>query len=120
MMAIHVENLSDLTVVECKGRIIRDESVFKLRDVVLAQTTARIIVLDLAEVEAIGGGGLGMLAFLNRWAREHDVQFKLFSPSRAVVEGLVHNRSILNFEIASFHQMMRILMESEIQYALAA
>src|SRR5271167_2234674 len=36
MIAIHVDNLSDLTVIECKGRIIRDESVFQLRDAVLA------------------------------------------------------------------------------------
>ena len=120
MLAIHVENLSGLTVVECKGRIIRDESVFKLRDVVLAQAAARIMVLDLSEVEAIGGGGLGMLAFLNRWAREHDIQFKLFSPSKGVVEGLVHNRSILNFEIATFHEMMKILMDTDNEYALAA
>jgi anti-anti-sigma regulatory factor len=121
MLAIYVENLSDLAVVECKGGMIRDESVFKLRDVVLAQTAARIIVLDLSEVGAIGGGGLQMLAFLDRWAREHGIQFKLFSPSRAVLEGLVQNRSILNFEIASFHEMMRILaMQDDAQYALAA
>ena len=119
-MTIHVENLSGLTVVECQGRIMRDESVFKLRDVVLAQAAARIIVLDLSEVEAIGGAGLGMLAFLNRWACEHSIQFKLFSPSRAVVEGLVQNRSILDFEIVSFHEMMRILLDGENQYALAA
>jgi anti-anti-sigma regulatory factor len=121
MLAIHVENLNDLTVIECKGRIIRDESVFKLRDVVLAQTAARIIVLDLSEVRAIGGGGLGMLAFLDRWARDRNIQFKLFSPSRPVVEGLVRNRSILDFEIASFHEMMRILaMQDDAQYGLAA
>ena len=120
MMTIHVENLSNLTVVECKGRIIRDESVFKLRDVVLAQAAARIIALDLSEVEAIGGGGLGMLAFLDHWARERDIQFKLFSPSRPVVEGLVRNRSILNFQVASFHEMMSVLMQAENQYPLAA
>ena len=120
MMAIRVENLTDLTVVECKGRIVRDESVFNLRDVVLAQAAARIIAVDLSEVKAIGGGGLGMLAFLDRWAREHSIQFKLFSPSRAVLEGLVQNRSILNFEIASFHQMMGILSRSDNSYSLAA
>jgi|SRR5208282_1373573 anti-anti-sigma regulatory factor len=120
MLAIHVENLSDLAVVECKGRIFRSEAVFKLRDVVQAQATARIIALNLSEVEAIGGGGLGMLAFLERWAREHDIQFKLFSPSRAVVEGLVRNRSILNFEIATFHEMMGILADADSHYSLAA
>jgi anti-anti-sigma regulatory factor len=120
MLAIHVENLNDLTVIECKGRILRSEEVFKLRDVVLARPAARIIAVDLSEVKAIGGGGLGMLAFLDRWARGHNIQFKLFSPSSAVVEGLVRNRSILNFEIVSFHEMMRILSHSDSTYSLAA
>ena len=120
MLAIHVENLNDLTVIDCKGRIVTSDAVFKLRDVVLAQAAACIIALDLSEVKAIGGGGLGMLAFLDRWARDRNIQFKLFSPSRPVVEGLVRNRSILNFEIASFHEMMGILSRSDNSYSLAA
>jgi anti-anti-sigma regulatory factor len=120
MMVIRSKNLGDLAVVECKGRITRSDSVFKLRDFVQAQAPVRIIALDLSEVEAIGGGGLGMLAFLERWAREHDIQLKLFCPSKAVVEGLVRNHSILNFEIASFHEMMDILAHSDSQYATAA
>src|ERR1700687_5296338 len=95
MLAIHVENLGDLAVVECKGRIVRSESVFKLRDSVLAEADARIIALDLSEVEAMGGGGLGMLVFLDRWARNCGIQFKLFSTSSSIVEGLVGNRSLL-------------------------
>jgi len=120
MLAIQVENLNDLTIIECKGRIIRSESVFKLRDVVRAQAEARVIALDLSAVEAIGGGGLGMLAFLDHWAHDHDIQLKLFSPSRSVVDGLVSNRSILNFEIPTFHEMMDILADSDSQYRLAA
>ena len=120
MLAIHVENLNHLTVIECKGRIVRSEEVFKLRDVVRAQVTGRVIALDLSEVKAIGGGGLGMLAFLARWARDNNIQFKLFDPSRAVLEGLVRNRSILDFEIASFHEMMGILSNSDNTYSLAA
>jgi anti-anti-sigma factor len=120
MLAIHVEHLDDLAVVECKGRIVRSESVFKLRDVVQAHADARVIALDLSEVEAMGGGGLGMLVFLDQWARNHDIQFKLFSPSRSVMEGLVSNRSVLNFEIVTFHEMMSILAQSDGRYALAA
>jgi hypothetical protein len=71
MLSIRVENLSDFAIIECKGRIVRSESVFKLRDVVQAQAEARVIALDLSAVEAIGGGGLGMLAFLDRWARNY-------------------------------------------------
>jgi anti-anti-sigma regulatory factor len=120
MLAIHVENFSDLAVVECKGRVVRSESVFKLRDVVLAQAAARIIALDLSEVEAIGGGGLGMLAFLDRWARAHDIQLKLFSPSRSVMDGLERTRSILSFEIPTLHEMMIILAHADSRYTLAA
>jgi anti-anti-sigma regulatory factor len=120
MLTIHVENLSDLAVVECKGRIIRSDQVFKLRDVVLAQAASRIIVLDLSEVRAIGGGGLGMLVFLEHWAREQDVQLKLLNPSRPIVDGLERNRTILNFEIASFHEMIGILAHCDSRYNLAA
>jgi anti-anti-sigma regulatory factor len=120
MLAIRAENLGDLAVIECKGRILHSDSVFKLRDFVQSQAPVRIIALDLSEVEAIGGGGLGMLAFLERWSREHHIQLKLFSPSQPVLEGLVRNRSILNFEIATFHQMMDILANSASQYAMAA
>ena len=120
MLAIRVENLSDLAIIECKGRIVRSECVFKLRDVVQAQADARVIALDLSAVEAIGGGGLGMLAFLDRWARDHDIQLKLFSPSRSVVDGLVHNRLMPNIEIATFHEMMDMLAQADSRYSLAA
>jgi anti-anti-sigma regulatory factor len=120
MLAIRGENLGDLAVVECKGRIVRSDAVFKLRDVVQAQATARIIALDLSEVEVMGGGGLGMLAFLERWARRHDIRLKLYCPSPAVLEGLAHNHSLPNFEIASFHEMMDILADADSHYSLAA
>jgi anti-anti-sigma regulatory factor len=120
MLAIQVDKLNDLAVVECKGRIVHTDQVFKLRDVVLAQAGCHVIALDLSEVKVIGGGGLGMLVFLEHWARDHHIRFKLFNPSRAVLEGLVDNRSILDFEIAGFHEMMGILTHSDCQYSLAA
>jgi anti-anti-sigma regulatory factor len=120
MMSIHVENISDLAVIECKGRITRSDTVFKLRDTVMTQDDSSIITLDLSEVEAMSGGGLGMLAFLERWARENNIRLKLYRPSKPVLEGLVQNRSLLNFEIISFHEMMSILAHSDSRYAIAA
>lgn len=120
MLAIHVENLTDLAVVECKGRIVRSEAVFELRDVVQAQAAASVIALDLSEVAAIGGGGVGMLVFLQRWARNHHIQLKLVSPSRPVVDGLERSRSLPNFEIPTLHEMMTILAHADSRYALAA
>ena len=119
MLTIQVENMGDLAIVECKGRIIHSDAVFKLRDVVREQT-AHVIVLDLSEIKAIGGGGLGMLVVLERWAREHQVHLKLFSPSRTVVEGLVGNGSFRDFEIAGFHEMMGIWGQADRRVAMAA
>jgi anti-anti-sigma regulatory factor len=120
MLSIRVENLNDLAIIECKGRIVNSDSVFKLRDVVREQAEARVVALDLSAVQAIGGGGLGMLAFLDHWAHDHDIQLKLFSPSTPVVDGLVQNRSISNFDIATFHEMMSILAQADGRYRLAA
>jgi hypothetical protein len=58
------ENIGEMAVIECEGRIDRSEAAFKLREAVTSQRDARIIVLDLSEVFAIEGGGLGMLVFL--------------------------------------------------------
>jgi anti-anti-sigma factor len=119
MLAIHVESLPEVAVVECKGRIVNSDSVFKLRDFVMARTDPTV-VLDLSEVKAIGGGGLGMLAFLDHWARKHHVHLKLFSPSEEVVKGLARSGLMGNFEIASFHEMMDMLSEADSQYSAAA
>jgi anti-anti-sigma regulatory factor len=120
MLAIQVEKINELSVVACKGRIVNSDAVLKLRDVVLAQATAHFIALDLSEVMAIGGGGLGMLAFLQHWADQKDIQLKLFSPSSAVMDELERTRPILNFEIATFHEMVDILSHSDDRYDLAA
>lgn len=120
MLAIQVEKFNDLAVVECKGRIVQSDAVFELRDAVLAQATSRTIALDLSEVKAIGGGGLGMLAFLQRWADERKIDLKLFSPSSSVMTELQRTRLLLNVEVATLHEMMSILAEAERSYTMAA
>src|SRR5439155_19416283 len=83
MLSMHIDNINnDLAVVECEGRIVGSEA-FRLREAVTSQTEARIVVLDLSEVYAIAGGGLGMLVYLQQWTRDHGIQFKLFNPSRS-------------------------------------
>ncbi len=117
MLDINVETFNDVAVVACKGRIVRDDAVFKLRYIVQAQATARTIALDLSEVKVISGGGLGMLAFLERWARENDMRLKLYCPSPAVLQGLAQNRSVGNFEIATFSEMMEVFGQSDSRYS---
>ena len=120
MLAISVEKFTDLAVVECRGRMIHSDSVFKLRDVVQSQDDARIIALDLSEVNAIGGGGLGMLVFLEHWTRENGIQLKLFSPSEPVMDALSPYRSIAHFEIANIQDMIGLLSQYDYPQTLAA
>jgi anti-anti-sigma regulatory factor len=109
MLNVTVANMGELAVVSCQGRIVQRESAYKLREAVTSQTDVRIVVLELSEVRAIGGGGLGMLMFLQRWAREHKVRFLLFHPSMSVLTRLKHVRSIADFYIASSEEIRAIL-----------
>jgi len=109
-----------MAVVECEGRLIRSEDAFKLRDAVTSQTDAQVVVLDLTEVRALGGGAIGMLVYLQRWAQEHDIRFKLFNPSRSVREKLEHTNSMSEFKIASLDEMMALLGRADPRFALAS
>jgi anti-anti-sigma regulatory factor len=111
MLKINVDNIGDLVVVECEGRIVQSEAAFKLRQAVTLQTDARIIVLDLSEVYAIEGGGLGMLLFLQRWAQDHDIGFKLFNPSTPVRQMLKQVSAMSEFDIPKVDEMKALLVE---------
>ena len=120
MVDLHIEIIGELAVVECEGRIVRSEAAFKLCEAVTSLRHARIIVLDLSEVSAIEGGGLGMLLLLQRWAYAHDIQFKLFDPTRSVRDSLERGSSIPEFDIATLHEMMAVLANADSHYALTA
>jgi len=109
-----------LAVVECEGRIVESESAFRLSEAVTSQTDARIVVLELSEVRFIGGGGLCMLVFLQRWAREHNIRFLLFNPSKSVLNRLKRAGSFAEFYIPSLEEIRAVLAYANSRYALAA
>jgi hypothetical protein len=49
MLRVSIENIADLAVFECEGRVVQSEADIKLRGAVTSQQGARIIVLDLSE-----------------------------------------------------------------------
>lgn len=120
MLDLGIERMGELAVVECKGRIVCSEAAFKLRRAVASLEDLRIVVLDLSEVSAIEGGGLGMLLFLERWAFDHEIQFKLFNPTKSVRERLELASSVRAFNIASLPEMIALLAEAASRFALAA
>jgi anti-anti-sigma regulatory factor len=120
MLKVNIDNIGDLAIVECDGRIVQSDAAFKLRDAVTSQSDARTVVLELTEVHSLEGGGLGMLIFLQRWARDHDIRLKLFNPSKSVRERLARVNSFSNFDIATLDEMMALLGSADSRYALAA
>ena len=120
MLTVHIENVGQMAVIECEGRIVQSDAAFKLRDAVTLQSDTRIIVLDLSEVSAIEGGGLGMLLFLQRWAQDHDIRLKLFNPRHSVRDRLERVSSMREFDIATLDEMMALLSRANNQYATAA
>ena len=120
MLKVNIDNIGDLAIVECEGRIVQSDAAFKLRDAVTSQSDARTVVLELTEVHSLEGGGLGMLIFLQRWTRDHDIRLKLFNPSKSVRERLALVNSFSNFDIATLDEMMALLGSADSRYALAA
>jgi len=117
---LHIEKIGELAVIECEGRVVRSEAAFKLREAVTSLRNARIIVLDLSEVRAIEGAGLGILLFLQGWAHRHHIQFKLFNPVRSLRDRLELINSITELDITTLHEMMELLANADRRYALAA
>ena len=115
-----IETLSDLAVVECKGRIVHSEAAFKLSEAVFSHGDARIIVLDLSEVTALEGPGLGMLLFLQRWADDHDIRLKMFNPRPSVRARLEHVSPIRGFDIATLDEMTALLARADSRFAQTA
>ena len=95
MPSLRIDNLGQTAIIECAGRFVRNDAASKLRCAVTSQTNARVVVLDLTDMHAIGGGGLGTLLLLQQWAHDHNIQFKLLNPSGSVLDKLKH----VDFEI---------------------
>jgi anti-anti-sigma regulatory factor len=108
MLNVGIENVGEMAVIECRGRIVRSEAAFKLREAVKSQSDAHTIVVDLSKVSAVEGGGLGMLVFLQRWAHDHDIRLRLFNPCKSVRARLKHANSFPEFDFASLDEVMAL------------
>src|SRR5207249_10684067 len=120
MLSVHVDNVQDVAVVQCEGRIVHSDAAYTLRNAVTLQTDARAVVLDLSGVEALEGGGLGMLVFLRQWARERGIQLKLFSPSRFVRQRLERSGLSRIFDVVSIRDVLALFGSDKGRYAMAS
>ena len=108
-LRVDVQQSEDVAIVRCTGRIVRGGPVCALKDAVISQRNARIVILDLSEVEILDGGGLGMLVFLRRWTTENGIQLKLVNPAPFVREMMERTQLTHLFDISSMGDALEIL-----------
>jgi hypothetical protein len=49
MLSVHIENIGEMAIIECEGRIVRSEAALELRKAVNLQSDARHSVRDRLE-----------------------------------------------------------------------
>ena len=109
MLKVTIERIGDVAVVHCEGRVVQSAAAFRLRDAVTQQGNARAVLVDLSNVQSVEGGGLGMLVFLQRWAGEHGIQFKVFDPPAFVRQRIRQVRWASELEIAGTNDVLALL-----------
>jgi anti-sigma B factor antagonist len=109
MLTITIQKLGDTGVLRCRGRIVAGDSGSILRKAVFSQRDTKTIVIDLARVERIDAGGLGVLLGLAESARSHGITVKLMNATKRVEEilELTHLHSV--FEFCSVRELLCLL-----------
>jgi len=90
-------------------QMVQSAAAVRLRDAVTQQKDARVILLDLSDVQSLESAGLGMLVFLQRWASGHGIQFKVFDPPAFLRQRLERVRSASELEIAGMSEVLFLL-----------
>lgn len=108
MLTVYSERANDVVVVKCKGRIVRGQEA-ALRDAVLTQESARVVVLDLSDVESVDAGGLNLLVYLHHWSESKRTHLKLVNPRPFVHEMLTRTHLNCVFDISSFDDALSVL-----------
>jgi anti-anti-sigma factor len=93
MLTVTVENLGEVTILHCVGRIVRGYETALL--CAALRQEARKMVLDLTQVEAIDAAGIGALVSL----QAAGIYLKLLNPAEQVGELLRITRLDSLFEI---------------------
>ncbi len=109
MLKITVQKLGDIRVLRCHGRIVAGDAGSILRNAVLSQRHTGMLVIDLARVERIDAGGLGVLLGLRESARSRAITDKLMNATKRVEEilELTHLQSV--FEFCSVRELFCLL-----------
>ena len=109
MLNATAQKLGDSTVLRCQGRIVIGDAYAILRNAVLGQTHTRTLILDLAQVDRIDAGGLGVLLGLREWACSHAIRFQLMNVINQVEHVLELTKLDRVLEFCSVEDMLQLL-----------
>ncbi len=109
MFTVTVQQLGDASVLCCKGKIVIGDAYSTLHNAVCGQRQTRMLVLDLARVDRIDAGGLGVLLGVREWARSGAIRFKLMNVTRNVEQVLEVTNLQCVFEFCSVQDMLCLL-----------
>jgi anti-anti-sigma factor len=87
VLTLEVQNSPESTVLRCSGRIVQGDGADELLRAVISQDSPDIQI-ELSGVKGIDARGLGVLAALERWARNEKRKIRLVNPSKRVREVL--------------------------------
>ena len=112
MLTVRVERAEDVAIVNVAGRIVRGQE-STLENAVLAEERARMIVLDLTEVDSLDAGGLNLLVSLHRWTESKGAHLRLVNPRPFVYEMLTRTHLDCVFDISSLSHALAVLGNCE-------
>ena len=108
MLKVNHTRMGNVAVLCLQGKIVRGETV-ALRRAVLTQLDADVVVLDLARVNTIDAGGLGVLLQLRGRTEPRGIEFRLMNVTRLVGQVLEITRLNSVFNIATEREILASL-----------
>jgi anti-anti-sigma factor len=109
----NTEQIGDVAVLQCAGRMVSTQALLLLKDAVTSLSQFRVVVLDLSEVDMLDAGGLGMLVSLHNWACANSTQLKLVNPSKLVRQMLELTRLTFVLHISSVEDVIQIVCSGD-------
>ena len=108
MLSLRIQQLEDVTIVHCVGRITFPDA-RGLRVGLLQQIRTRTLVLDLVGTAAIDAAGLGVLVSLRAWVKQTNRSLKLMNVTPIAEQLLQLTKLKSAFDVCSGEEMLDLL-----------
>jgi anti-anti-sigma factor len=84
MFSVKAQKLEDATILHLTGKIVIGNACSILQNAVFRQATTRMLILDLAQVDLMDAGSLGVLLGLREWAQSKGIELQLMNATGLV------------------------------------